>query len=55
LDLIEKLNHNAKPDENILVSPLSIYEALALLHLGSDGETKKELSKVLGFQGSDSE
>ena len=55
LDLTRQLNGGIQRDENILVSPVSIYGVLALLHLGARSATKDELSRVLGFCGSDDE
>lgn len=34
-------------DENVFFSPFSIYVALVLVYLGSNGETAKELQKYL--------
>ncbi|XP_065215767.1 antichymotrypsin-2-like [Planococcus citri] len=52
--LFSKFIHDdLKPGENMLFSPLNIYTTLALLHLGSNGETKRELSDALGIPASD--
>ena len=37
----------AKKGENIMISPLSLYQALSLLCNGASGETQKEILKVL--------
>ena len=55
LNFMTQLSSQSQQEENILVSPLSIYGALALLHLGAEKTTKDELSQVLGFRGSDNE
>ena len=39
----------AKPGENSIYSPLSTSQALAMTYLGSDGNNKVEMAKVLGF------
>lgn len=38
-------------DENLLLSPLSLSELLAMLTNGADGTTKEELLNTLGFEG----
>lgn len=38
-------------DGNIFVSPTSLFIALAMIYNGADGETKKEMEKVLHLQG----
>ncbi|XP_065215768.1 serine protease inhibitor-like [Planococcus citri] len=42
------IKDDLKPEQNALFSPLNIYTALSLLNLGTSGETRKELSNVLG-------
>ncbi|XP_065215765.1 serine protease inhibitor-like isoform X2 [Planococcus citri] len=42
------IKDDLKPEQNALFSPLNIYAALSLLNLGTNGETRKELSKALG-------
>lgn len=39
--------------KNILISPFSLSEALAMTYLGSDEDTKSEISKVMNFKGND--
>lgn len=54
---VEKINANfskillgdLKPEENFIFSPINIYGALALVHLGATSTTKTELSNVLGL------
>ncbi|GMK38019.1 serpin [Paenibacillus sp. CCS19] len=41
-----------KPGQNVFLSPLSITTALAMVYNGSRGETKAELERVLGWNGS---
>ncbi|MBR4048266.1 MAG: serpin family protein [Bacteroides sp.] len=38
-------------EKNMMVSPLSLTQAMAMLANGADGNTKTELMKVLGFEG----
>ncbi|XP_062251087.1 leukocyte elastase inhibitor-like [Platichthys flesus] len=49
LDLFWNLS-DANPSENILVSPLSISTALAMVYLGARGETADQMEKALLFQ-----
>ena len=48
VDLLKKCFDPDKGDENLLLSPLSISTALAMTANGAEGETKKEMEKVLG-------
>lgn len=41
--------HNPLSDHNIVVSPLCIVAAMALVLLGSRGETKLEINKLFNF------
>ena len=52
LDLYRILGE-AKPRENLVLSPYSIESALALVHAGAEGETRAELGRVLGLTGPD--
>ncbi len=45
----------AEGDENLFISPYSIHAALSMAYLGSDGETKKELTEALEVYGIESE
>ena len=45
-NIFQKLIENKK-GENIMISPLSLYQALSLLANGASGETQKEILKVL--------
>ncbi|ELU02267.1 hypothetical protein CAPTEDRAFT_20380 [Capitella teleta] len=47
ISLLKKLTENEK--ENVFMSPLSISFALALCHLGAQGQTNEELKQVLRF------
>jgi serpin B len=49
IDLLKYLHQNAKPEDNLLISPMNIYTALAFLHLGAAGNTRNELADVLGL------
>ncbi|HEX4639252.1 MAG TPA: serpin family protein [Chthoniobacterales bacterium] len=46
VDLYKRL---ARGDENLCVSPYSIESALAMTFAGADGETKREMARVLHF------
>ncbi|XP_062251582.1 leukocyte elastase inhibitor-like [Platichthys flesus] len=48
LDLFWNLS-DANPSENILVSPLSISTALAMVYLGARGETAAQMEQALSF------
>ncbi|XP_065215769.1 leukocyte elastase inhibitor A-like [Planococcus citri] len=45
----KNIKDDLKPEQNALFSPFNIYTALSLLHLGTSGETRKELTKALGL------
>jgi len=51
LKLYQKITA-AKPDENIVFSPVSIALALALIESGTSGETRTEIQRYLGPEGS---
>ena len=46
-DIFIELNSNKK-GENLIISPLSIYQVLSLLANGANGETQSEMLKTLG-------
>ena len=46
VSLFNKLNSKYK-ENNLIISPLSIYQAISLVTNGADGETQKELLKLL--------
>src|SRR5699024_10288467 len=48
-DMMDKMKENKK-DENIFISPTSIYMALAMLNQGADNETKTEIKNVLHLE-----
>lgn len=48
VDLLKKCFDPENDSENLLLSPLSISTALAMTANGAEGETKKEMEKVLG-------
>lgn len=43
--LMDELNNDA---ENVVISPLSMYQYLSMVANGADGDTKKEIEAVLG-------
>lgn len=47
IDVFQYAAANAKPDENVLVSPLSLCRSLGAAALGADGKTRKELDAFL--------
>ncbi|MBP5621392.1 MAG: serpin family protein [Thermoguttaceae bacterium] len=54
LNVFQNVVADAKPDENVVVSPLGFYRALEATSLGASGETKTEIDAVLkGAIGSD--
>ena len=48
-DIFQKICEISKEHENIFFSPLSISTALSMLLIGSDGYTKQQIEKSLGF------
>ncbi|XP_065215760.1 leukocyte elastase inhibitor-like [Planococcus citri] len=46
-----KLLYKEEAEKNVLFSPINIYSALALVLLGSDGETFEEIAALMGLQG----
>ncbi|XP_065219770.1 uncharacterized protein LOC135845234 [Planococcus citri] len=49
------IKDDLKPEKNALFSPLNIYIALSLLHLGASGATRNELSTALGMPSDEAE
>jgi len=49
LNIFQKLSSEAKPDDNLLVSPFSISTALAMTYAGARGRTSQQMADVLGF------
>lgn len=50
-DFLRAVRENAKPDENILLSPLSASLAFAMLNNGAAGDTRSEIQGTLGYGG----
>ena len=48
-DFAFRLFRQARTDESLLLSPLSITYALGMLNNGAQGQTQAEINKVLGF------
>jgi len=42
--------HTEQPDRNLLISPSSLYSALAQLSAGAKGETQAQIADLLGFE-----
>lgn len=45
----DQLMHDPTSDHNVIISPISISAAMALILLGARGETKTEVGKLFGF------
>src|SRR5699024_11957369 len=45
-DIMNQID-DEKPDENVFISPASIFMTLAMLSHGADGKTKTEIEQVL--------
>lgn len=52
-DILKIIYQKTGPEENILISPYNIYEALSLLHLGASGSTRNNLADILGLSKND--
>jgi serpin B len=52
---IDLLAKTGKPDQNALLSPYSIQDALAMTYAGADGKTREEMAKALHFPKDDAE
>lgn len=54
LDLFKTIHKDQsiddKTDENVFISPMSIYSALLLTYFGANNRTEKQLADVLGIQ-----
>lgn len=50
LEIFQKIRKNS-PEENIMISPLSISVALAMAYNGADSDTKTEMEKTLKLYG----
>ena len=48
MDFAANMLINATDDENVVLSPLSLYNALCMTAAGTNGKTLKELEKLLG-------
>ncbi len=48
-NIYQHLSSDAKPTENVLVSPFSISAALAMTYAGARGQTAQQMAAVLGF------
>lgn len=47
---MDQLNtHYLRPNNNIVISPISIIAAMSLILLGAYGESKSEIAKLFGF------
>ncbi|KAK7602074.1 hypothetical protein V9T40_009515 [Parthenolecanium corni] len=47
--LVTSLEEELSPHENLLLSPINIFHAVALLHMGAGGNTLKELSTLMAI------
>ena len=53
LTLLNGGNGRGGSDQNVLVSPSSIFYGLAMLYRGMDGQTKRDVGRALGLPSSD--
>jgi len=51
LELFRKVAAEAKPNDNTMISPLSVALALGMTYNGADGDTKTEMENTLKFYG----
>jgi len=51
LELFRKIAAEAKPNDNTMISPLSVSLALSMTYNGANAETKTEMEKTLKFSG----
>ncbi len=49
IDLFKKVIENTEESENVMISPLSVSQALGMTWNGARGETRNEMTDVLGF------
>lgn len=49
-DLLKNLQEETNTNENILFSPVNVYSALSMVHLGASNTSRDELAAVLGWQ-----
>jgi len=51
INLFKEVLQSEEPDENVMISPLSVSLALAMTYNGADGETKEAMEKTLELTG----
>jgi serpin B len=49
VDIFRRMVANDSVEKNVFISPLSMYYALAMAGIGSDGDTRQEFNSVLGW------
>ena len=54
-EMFRELVKEEEGDENVFISPTSIYTALAMTYNGARGETREAMEEVLGIEGVDRE
>jgi len=51
INLFKEVLQSEEPDENVMISPLSVSLALAMTYNGADGDTKEAMEKTLELTG----
>lgn len=51
LDLFNRIVAESDPNDNVMISPLSVSMALSMAYNGASGDTRREMEQTLGFSG----
>ncbi len=51
LDLFNRIVAESDPNDNVMISPLSVAMALSMAYNGASGDTRREMEQTLGFSG----
>ncbi len=51
LDLFNRIVAKSDPNDNVMISPLSVSMALSMAYNGASGDTRREMEQTLGFSG----
>ncbi len=49
LDLFKRIVAESAPNDNVMISPLSVSMALSMVYNGANGDTRREMEQTLGF------